>query len=61
MNNRSGYWWVVSKDNPRWNCYGETSSCGGFVMPEECKLKINELKETLGEPPKDLVYEYMKD
>lgn len=61
MNNKSGHWWLVSKEHPEWNCFGETNSCGGFQMPDECKMKINELKEKFGEPPKDLIFEYMKD
>jgi hypothetical protein len=28
MNNRPGYWWLTSKEDPRWDCRGETSSCG---------------------------------
>jgi hypothetical protein len=61
MNNRSGNWWLVSHDDPRWNCCGETSSCGGFEMPAECKMKVDELTLKFGNPPKDLTFEYMKD
>jgi hypothetical protein len=61
MFNRPGGWWLDSKIDPRWNCNGSTKSCGGFVMPTECELKIEQLKEQLGEPPDDLEYGYMKD
>lgn len=62
MNNRSGAWWLTSKTDKRWDASGTTSSCGGFVMPEECKqaLKIKKL-ELNEDPPDDLEYGYMKD
>lgn len=57
---REGSWWVRSVDDPRWNMDGR-GSVGGFEMPVECKNAIEEKKEALGPPPKDLVFEYMKD
>lgn len=55
-----GDWWLRSKSDPRWNSDGRTL-VGGFVMPDECKQKLEELKGKLGEPPKDLEWGYMKD
>lgn len=40
---------------------GGSSSLCGFTMPPEYKKQLEELKEALGEPPKDLEYGYMKD
>lgn len=57
---REGSWWLRSNSDPRWNCDGR-AYVGGFVMPPECQAKIDELKLTLGEPPKDLEWGYMKD
>ena len=56
----SGTWWLNSKSDPRWNTSGETD-VGGFVMPSECKEKLEELKKKLGDPPEDLEWGYMKD
>jgi len=58
---REGSWWLRSPSDERWNRNGKTRSCGGFSMPQECKEKLEELKEELGEPPADLEYGYMKD
>ena len=58
---RSGDWWLRSTIDPRWNCEGRSNFCGGFVMPPECREKVDALKTELGEPPADLTYEYMKD
>ncbi len=55
-----GSWWIRSETDPRWNCNGK-GEVGGFVMPRECEKKIEELKLTLGEPPEDLKFGYMKD
>ena len=55
-----GSWWMRSKSDPRWDC-DDRSSVGGFQMPTDLTNKINELKATLGEPPKDLEWGYMKD
>lgn len=57
---REGSWRVRSESDPSWNCDGR-GDVGGFIMPKECKAKIDELKLTLGEPPEDLEWEYMKD
>lgn len=56
-----GSWWLYSKTDSRWDCSGNTDSCGGFVMPDECKARLEFLKEQFGEPPDDLEYGYMKD
>ena len=55
-----GTWWLRSKQDPRWNCNGRTD-VGSFVMPQDCKNKLEELKTKLGEPPGDLEWGYMKD
>lgn len=57
---RMGDWWLRSKSDPRWDCDGR-DFCGGYVMPGECKRTIEEKAKTLGDPPKDLTWEYMKD
>lgn len=57
----SGCWYLNSKTDPRWNRHGRAEYCGGFTMPRECNLAIEDLKKSLGEPPDDLVYGYMKD
>lgn len=57
---RPGSWYLLSKSDPRWNCYGE-GNVGGFVMPKECKEKLEELKKQYGTPPDDLEWGYMKD
>ena len=56
----NGSWWLHSKSDPRWN-YNGTGQVGGFVMPLECKEKIEELKKEFGDPPEDLEFGYMKD
>ena len=55
-----GSWWLLSKNDPRWNSNGQ-SDVGGFAMSEECKQKLEELKHQFGEPPGDLEWGYMKD
>jgi hypothetical protein len=57
---RKGTWWIRSEKDPRWNSEGR-ADVGGLVIPQECKDKIEELKITLGEPPDDLGWNYMKD
>jgi len=58
----SGSWWLSCESAPKWNCSGTTPLSGGFVMPEECKAKLEELKKKYKEePPKDLEWGYMKD
>jgi len=56
-----GSWWIQSKKDSRWDCSGRSACVGGFVIPQECKDKIEELKTQLGEPPDDLEWGYMKD
>jgi hypothetical protein len=56
-----GSWWIRSKSDPRWDEKGRSPVVGGFVMPEECKRAIEQKKITLGEPPEDLTWNYMKD
>ena len=55
---RMGSWWLESKSDPRWNCYGE-GYVGGFMMPMEAQSKFNELKKKFGESPEDLEWGYM--
>lgn len=55
-----GTWWLTSKADPRWNVSGRCG-VGGFTMPREARNKLDELKSTLGEPPADLEWGYMKD
>ncbi|HEY4497079.1 MAG TPA: hypothetical protein VI432_02940 [Candidatus Paceibacterota bacterium] len=57
---REGSWWLRSKKDPRWNTDGR-AYVGGFLMPEACRSKIDELKLRFGEPPEDLEWGYMKD
>ena len=58
----SGSWWLSCESAPKWNCSGDTKFCGGFTMPDECKNKIEKLKEKFKEePPEDLEWGYMKD
>lgn len=57
---REGSWWLHSKKDPRWDCNGR-AYVGGLVIPQECENKIKQLKQTLGEPPDDLEWGYMKD
>jgi len=57
---KEGSWSLRSNKDSRWNCYGR-GTVGGLIMPIECKEKIEELKLTLGEPPSDLTWGYMKD
>jgi len=58
----SGSWWLSCESDPKWNCNGHTPLAGGFLMPSECKSKLEELKKKFKEePPKDLEWGYMKD
>ncbi|MDD4761838.1 MAG: hypothetical protein PHZ25_02355 [Candidatus Pacebacteria bacterium] len=61
LNFPEGGWSLHSDKDPRWNCSGRSDCVGGFVMPQECKDKIEQLKSQLGEPPDDLKWSYMKD
>jgi hypothetical protein len=56
-----GTWWLSSKSDPSWNCSGRSEEVGMFGVPKECQDKIEELRVTLGDPPKDLGFGYMKD
>ena len=58
---REGSWWLNCPSDPRWNCGGRSLNVGGFAVPAETTAKIEELKKTLGEPPEDLEFGYMKD
>jgi len=51
---------LKSKADPRWNCHGR-GEVGMFDMPREAKDAVERLKQTLGEPPADLEWDYMKD
>ena len=55
-----GDWWLKSKSDPRWNSHGR-GLVGGFVIPDNCKKKLEELEKELGNPPPDLRWNYMKD
>lgn len=57
---KPGTWHFHSDTDSRWNCSGR-SYVGGFVMPSECKDKLEVLKVKLGDPPEDLTWGYMKD
>ena len=61
LNFPPGDWWLKSQKDPRWNCSGRSNCVGGFVMPQELKDKIEELKEKFGKPPDDAEWGYMKD
>lgn len=56
----SDSWCIRSESDKRWDCDGE-GEVGGFIMPPAVREKIDELTQTLGEPPDDLTYNYMKD
>jgi hypothetical protein len=55
-----GTWWLISKQDPRWNVQGK-GMVGGFVRPKEASDKLEELTQKLGPPPEDLEWGYMKD
>lgn len=57
---RHGTWWIASKTDPRWKASGR-GEVGMFAKPPEVDTKIAELKVTLGDPPDDLEWGYMKD
>ena len=52
---------MSSKTDPKWNASGHSDYVGGFGIPIDCKNKIEFLKKSLGEPPEDLIWGYMKD
>lgn len=56
-----GTWWLSSKKDPRWNFTSRELVAGVFSAERKCVQKIEELKLTLGEPPEDLEYGFMKD
>ena len=58
---RKGSWWIRSKTKPEWNESGDSDSVGGFMIPSEATAAIERKKQTLGEPPDDLEWGYMKD
>ena len=57
---KEGTWNLHSEIDPRWNCSGR-SLCGKFIMPDECRSKQRELEQSLGDPPDDLSWGYVKD
>ena len=54
-------WYMSSKTDPKWNASGHSDYVGGFDIPIDCKNKIEFLKKSMGEPPEDLIWGYMKD
>ena len=52
---------MSSKTDPKWNASGHSDYVGGFDIPIDCKNKIEFLKKSMGEPPEDLIWGYMKD
>jgi hypothetical protein len=46
--------------DPRWNAYGK-GTVGDCVIPDDCQKKVEELTQTLGAPPEDLPWGYMKE
>lgn len=57
---KQGTAYLESKSDPKWNISVECL-VGGFTMPDELKLKLEDLKLKYGKPPLDLEYGYMKD
>ena len=57
----SGYWYLHSDIDDRWNCSGDCAIYSVFYMPKECENKLNELKEKYKDSPKDLKWGCMKD
>jgi hypothetical protein len=57
---RKGSWWISSKTDPRWDCSG-TAMVGGFLKPAGVDVAVASKQKTLGEPPTDLEWGYMKD
>jgi hypothetical protein len=59
---RGGYWWLISKSDPRWNAEGEAFSIlFAAGPPQEVLNKIEELKREFGTQPKDLCWKGIKD
>lgn len=54
-----GTWWMYSESDPRWDRSGR-GLVGMFSYRQQEQLR-DELKETLGDPPDDLMFGYMKD
>jgi len=57
---KKGTWHLYSKSNKKWKGGGK-ALVGGFVMPEDCRKRIEKLKKKYGEPPEDLEWGYFKD
>jgi hypothetical protein len=57
---RPGTWWIRSAKDPRWKASG-AGDVGMFARPTEVDTKIEELKRSLGDPPDDLEWGYVKD
>jgi len=56
----NGQWWLTSKKDPRFNCYGHGKVGWLFVSPE-CRKKLKELQKEFGALPDDLEYGHKKD
>lgn len=50
----------MSESDPRWKAHGQTCWAVTGGIPPEAKEAIEELKKTLGKPPKDLEYSFHK-
>jgi hypothetical protein len=57
---KPGTAYLHSNTDGRWNI-SINCDVGMLTIPPELQKKIEELKKTLGDPPKDLEYGYMKD
>lgn len=55
---KSRNWWIRSKKAPRWNAQGLSGDVSCYVLPQECKKKIDELTLRFGRPPDDLEWSY---
>lgn len=59
---KPGSWYLYSEIDPRWDATGR---CEDLVvtagMPKECREKLEDLKQKLGDQPEDLEYGVMKD
>ena len=53
------FWYIQSESDSRWNCMGgilNPASLTEYAMPEEVRVKMEELKEKYGEKPRDLLW-----
>lgn len=58
---RSGSWSYTSTSDPRWNCSGRTNTNAFFGPCPEAEQALKDKRKTLGKPPRDLEFSYMKD